>query len=68
MHELSVIIPTGRKGLDIGPQSVELFRDKLAGARTVFWNGPMGVFELEPFAAGTRGVAEAVAEPEFAKV
>src|SRR4051795_783633 len=54
-------IPSGRKGLDIGPASVELFRDRLEGARTVFWNGPMGVFEVEPFAAGTRGVAEAVA-------
>src|SRR3954454_3477831 len=54
-------IPAGRKGLDIGPESVELFRDRLSGAKTVFWNGPMGVFEVEPFAAGTRGVAEAVA-------
>jgi len=54
-------IPSGRKGLDIGPRSVELFRDRLAGAKTVFWNGPMGVFELEPFAAGTRGVAQAIA-------
>jgi phosphoglycerate kinase len=48
-------------GLDIGPDSVALFTAELKGARTVFWNGPMGVFELEPFAAGTRGVAEAVA-------
>jgi phosphoglycerate kinase len=48
-------------GLDIGPDSVALFTAELEGARTVFWNGPMGVFELEPFAAGTRGVAEAVA-------
>ena len=54
-------IPSDRMGLDIGPQSVERFAAALAGARTVFWNGPMGVFELEPFAAGTRGVAEAVA-------
>ncbi|TQS44596.1 phosphoglycerate kinase [Cryptosporangium phraense] len=51
----------GWKGLDIGPESVRLFSDKLAGAKTVFWNGPMGVFELAPFAEGTRGVAEAVA-------
>ncbi|EXG80912.1 phosphoglycerate kinase [Cryptosporangium arvum] len=51
----------GWKGLDIGPASVELFASKLAGAKTVFWNGPMGVFELAPFAAGTKGVAEAVA-------
>jgi len=54
-------IPTGKKGLDIGPRTVELFRDRLTGARTVFWNGPMGVFELSPFAAGTSGVAEGIA-------
>jgi len=54
-------IPDGKKGLDIGPRTVELFRDALAGSRTVFWNGPMGVFELAPFADGTRGVAEAIA-------
>jgi phosphoglycerate kinase len=53
-------IPGGAKGLDIGPDSVSAFADALAGAATVFWNGPMGVFELAPFAAGTRGVAEAV--------
>ena len=54
-------IPPDRMGLDIGPKSVELFATALAGARTVFWNGPMGVFELAPYAEGTRGVAEAVA-------
>jgi phosphoglycerate kinase len=54
-------IPAGQKGLDIGPDSVQLFAAALADARTVFWNGPMGVFELAPFAAGTKGVAEAVA-------
>jgi phosphoglycerate kinase len=54
-------IPDDMIGLDIGPDSVALFTAELKGARTVFWNGPMGVFELEPFAAGTRGVAEAVA-------
>ncbi|MGN9909570.1 phosphoglycerate kinase [Phytohabitans sp. LJ34] len=53
-------IPADRLGLDIGPASVTLFAEALAGARTVFWNGPMGVFELAPFAAGTRGVAEAI--------
>jgi phosphoglycerate kinase len=53
-------IPDGWLGLDIGPESVAAFSDNLAGARTVFWNGPMGVFELAPFAAGTRGVAEAI--------
>jgi phosphoglycerate kinase len=54
-------IPDGWKGLDIGPDSVFRFAAELAGAGTVFWNGPMGVFELAPFAAGTRGVAQAVA-------
>jgi phosphoglycerate kinase len=54
-------IPAGQKGLDIGPESVRTFAAALADAQTVFWNGPMGVFELAPFAAGTKGVAEAVA-------
>jgi phosphoglycerate kinase len=54
-------IPADRLGLDIGPDSVARFARELAPATTVFWNGPMGVFELEPFAAGTRGVAEAIA-------
>jgi phosphoglycerate kinase len=53
-------IPADRLGLDIGPSSVALFGDAIASATTVFWNGPMGVFELAPFAAGTRGVAEAI--------
>jgi phosphoglycerate kinase len=55
-------IPAGRKGLDIGPRSVKLFAGELAGAKTVFWNGPMGVFEVAPFAEGTRGVAAAIAD------
>jgi phosphoglycerate kinase len=54
-------IPPGQKGLDIGPVSVRGFADALADARTVFWNGPMGVFEVAPFASGTKGVGEAVA-------
>ena len=54
-------IPDGWKGLDIGPESAAAFTAALTDARTVFWNGPMGVFELAPFAAGTKAVAEAVA-------
>ena len=54
-------IPKGLKGLDVGPRTVEEFTRVLADGRTVFWNGPMGVFELEPFSLGTRGVAQAVA-------
>jgi phosphoglycerate kinase len=55
-------IPEDRLGLDIGPRSVALFADAIAPAKTLFWNGPMGVFELAPFAAGTRGVAEAISK------
>lgn len=54
-------IPADRIGLDIGPASSALFAQRLADARTVFWNGPMGVFEMEPFSHGTRVLAEAVA-------
>jgi len=54
-------IPAAQMGLDIGPRTVERFREALAGAKTVVWNGPMGVFEREPFAAGTLAVARAVA-------
>ncbi|CAO5152396.1 phosphoglycerate kinase [Frankia sp. AiPs1] len=54
-------IGEGWLGLDIGPASTAAFAARLADAATVFWNGPMGVFELAPFAAGTRGVAEAIA-------
>lgn len=53
-------IPDGRMGLDIGPESVKRFTALLSNARTVFWNGPMGVFEFPAFAAGTKGVAEAI--------
>jgi phosphoglycerate kinase len=53
-------IPEGKMGLDIGPGSVKRFTALLSNAMTVFWNGPMGVFECPAFAAGTRGVAEAI--------
>ena len=54
-------VPDGWLGLDIGPRTREAFAAEIAGARTVFWNGPMGVFEWPRFAAGTRAIAEAVA-------
>jgi phosphoglycerate kinase len=50
-------VPPGLLGLDIGPETVKLFESVLDGARTVFWNGPMGVFEVEAFASGTREIA-----------
>jgi phosphoglycerate kinase len=57
-------IPADQLGLDVGPRTVELFAREIAAALTVFWNGPMGVFELAPFAEGTRGVADAVGHVE----
>jgi phosphoglycerate kinase len=55
-------IEAGWQGMDIGPESRELFAQKLNGAKTIVWNGPMGVFEMEPFDAGTQAVAIAVAK------
>jgi phosphoglycerate kinase len=55
-------IPADMMGLDIGPRTREMFADQVAAARTIVWNGPMGVFEMEPFAKGTLAVAQAVAE------
>ena len=55
-------IPADRLGLDIGPDSGKIFAERIRGARTVFWNGPMGVFEMAPFAEGTRAVARALTE------
>ena len=55
-------IPPGKMGLDIGQETVDLFEGHISGARTIFWNGPMGVFEIDAFAKGTEGVARAVAE------
>jgi phosphoglycerate kinase len=57
-----VDVPEGQMGLDIGPRTAEEYSAVVGGAGTVFWNGPMGAFELAPFAAGTRALAEAVAQ------
>jgi phosphoglycerate kinase len=57
----SAQVPAGELGLDIGPRTVEEFARTIADAKTIVWNGPMGVFELEPFSGGTRGVATAIA-------
>ena len=61
-HVAAQAIPDGWKGVDIGPETAGTYADVVAGAATVLWNGPMGIFELAPFAAGTRTVAEAVAD------
>jgi phosphoglycerate kinase len=62
-------IPAGLKGLDIGPTAVSDFGAALADARTVFWNGPLGVFEIEEFAAGTLAIAKVIADlPAFTVV
>jgi phosphoglycerate kinase len=54
-------VPDGWMGLDIGPRTATAYSEEVGGAGTVFWNGPMGAFEMEPFASGTRALAEAVA-------
>jgi 3-phosphoglycerate kinase len=54
-------VPDGWKGLDIGPKTVELFKEELDGAKTVVWNGPMGVFEIDDFAVGTEKIAKVLA-------
>jgi phosphoglycerate kinase len=55
-------IPSDSMSMDIGPETVADYREKILSAKTVLWNGPMGVFEMDPFAAGTKGVAQALAE------
>jgi phosphoglycerate kinase len=66
---LATEMPDDMIGLDIGPQSIERFSEVIASSRSVFWNGPMGVFEWEAFRAGTAGVAEAIANaPGFTVV
>ena len=63
-----VDVPDGWMGLDIGPRTAAAYAAEIAAAGTMFWNGPMGAFELEPFAAGTHAVAEAVADAEGTSV
>jgi phosphoglycerate kinase len=55
-------IPDDKMGLDIGPETIKLYCDALSTAKTVVWNGPMGVFEMENFAVGTKAIAECLAE------
>jgi len=55
-------IPKDKMGLDIGPASIELFTEKLTSAKTIVWNGPMGVFEFEKFAVGTNAIADILAK------
>ena len=64
----SEAIPADQMGLDIGPKTVEIYRKAIAEAETIVWNGPMGVFEMENFAGGTRAVAEALAESKAVTV
>ena len=61
-------IPEGFMGLDVGPRTRKLFAERIAGAKTIVWNGPMGVFEITPFDAGTRAVAEAVASADAVSI
>ncbi|NQU24901.1 MAG: phosphoglycerate kinase [Candidatus Nealsonbacteria bacterium] len=55
-------IPDGYRGLDIGPKTAQLYADVVKGAKTIVWNGPMGVFEMPPFDAGTKAIAQAIAD------
>jgi 3-phosphoglycerate kinase len=57
-------IPSDRMGMDIGPESIKLFTEEIKGAKTVIWNGPVGVFEMPSFAAGTKAIAQAMADSD----
>lgn len=61
-------IPEDRMGMDIGPKTIELYCDAVKAAKTVFWNGPMGVFEMDQFAKGTEAVARAIADSECTSI
>ena len=61
-------VPEGWKAVDIGPDTRSLYAERVSQARTVFWNGPMGIFEIDAFAAGTEGLAQAVAQSSATSV
>ena len=61
-------IPDDRMGMDIGPKTVELYCEAVKAAKTVFWNGPMGVFEMDQFAKGTEAVARAIADSDCTSI
>lgn len=61
-------IPEDMMGMDIGPKTAEMYAEAIKGAKTVFWNGPMGVFEFDQFSAGTKAVAEAIAETDCTSI
>ncbi len=61
-QEVGIDVPDGQKGVDIGPKTVAAYRDVIAKAHTIFWNGPMGIFEVEPFSRGTMAIANALAD------
>jgi phosphoglycerate kinase len=62
--EVAVDIPAGTKGVDIGPASIALYKTEISKARTLFWNGPMGIFEVDAFSKGTMAIADAMAESQ----
>ena len=62
--EIVVDVPAGKKGVDIGPATVAMYATEIARARTVFWNGPMGIFEVDAFATGTIAIANAMADSQ----
>ncbi len=67
-REVDVDIPAGMKGVDIGPRTIDAYRAEIAKARTIFWNGPMGIFEVEAFSRGTMAIADAVADADAISV
>jgi phosphoglycerate kinase len=62
IREVGIDIPDGQKGVDIGPQTIDAYRAEIARAHTIFWNGPMGIFEVEAFSRGTMAIANALAD------